>query len=92
MNDTVWFYLLIYLAIINLITLCIYGFDKAKARKHKWRIPEASLIGLAIVGGSLGALAGMWIFHHKIRKPKFYVGVPVILLIQAGIAAYLYLH
>ncbi len=71
-----------YLLIINMITFIAYGVDKYKAGHEKWRIPEATLIGLAIIGGSIGALLGMRVFHHKTRKPKFFVGVPVILALQ----------
>ena len=70
---------LIYLEAVNLLTLAVYGFDKYQAKVHRERIPEAALMGLAAVGGSIGALAGMKLFRHKIRKPKFYIGVPVIL-------------
>lgn len=56
--------------------------DKEKARKNLWRIPESTLLTVAIMGGSVGCLAGMRLFHHKTRKPKFYIGIPVILAIQ----------
>ncbi len=71
-----------YLLAINIVTFFIYGIDKWKAIHNRWRISEASLIGLAVIGGSVGALGGMLIFHHKVRKPKFYVGVPIILAVQ----------
>ena len=83
---------IIYLIIINIITFIIYGIDKAKARKGAWRIPEKTLIGLAVAGGSIGALAGMSFFHHKTRKPLFKIGIPVILLIEAAAAAWLQTH
>ena len=73
---------LIYLEAVNLFTLAVYGFDKYQAKVHRERIPEAALMGLAAVGGSIGALAGMKLFRHKIRKPKFYIGVPVILVME----------
>ena len=56
--------------------------DKEKAKKRLWRIPEATLLTVAALGGSIGCLAGMKVFHHKIRKPKFYIGIPVILALQ----------
>lgn len=59
--------------LINLIVFLLYGIDKWKAIHHKWRIPEAHLI-LAGVFGILGAILGMLLFRHKIRKPKFYLG------------------
>ena len=72
--------LLIYLEAVNLLTLAVFGLDKHRARVHRERIPEAALIGLAVIGGSVGALAGMLLFRHKIRKSKFYIGVPAILV------------
>ena len=83
---------IIYLIIINIITFITYGIDKAKARKGAWRIAEKTLIGLAVAGGSIGALAGMSFFHHKTRKPLFKIGIPVILLIEAAAAAWLQTH
>ena len=73
---------LIYLVIINIITFIIYGVDKRKAEKHKWRIPEIQLIGLAAIGGSLGALSAMNVFRHKTKHIKFYAGVPTIMILQ----------
>jgi uncharacterized membrane protein YsdA (DUF1294 family) len=58
------------------------GIDKNRARKNRWRIPEATLLLFAFLGGSIGSLGGMYLFHHKTRKPKFSVGVPVILVMQ----------
>ena len=83
---------IIYLITINIITFITYGIDKAKARKGAWRIPEKTLIGLAVAGGSIGALTGMSFFHHKTRKPLFKIGIPVILLIEAAAAAWLQTH
>ena len=76
--------LLIYLEAVNLLTLAVYGFDKYRAKVHRERIPEAALMGLAAIGGSVGALAGMRLFRHKIRKPRFYIGVPVILVMEVA--------
>lgn len=70
-----------YLLIINAITLIIYGIDKYKSIKHKYRISENTLFLLAILGGSLGALLGMIIFHHKTKKKKFIILIPIIMLI-----------
>lgn len=76
-----------YLVVINLITFFVYGMDKHKSRyKGVQRIPEKTLLGLATIGGSVGALAGMYVFWHKIRKPKFYIGVPLILAVQTAVA------
>lgn len=81
--------MLIYLVIINIITFIVYGIDKWKAQKKRWRISEKMLVFLAIIGGSVGALAGMYTFHHKTLHKKFTIGVPLILVIQVMIF-YLY--
>ena len=75
----------IYLIGINILTFLIYGVDKWKARKDRWRIPEDTLIWLAIVGGSIGALLAMYLFRHKIRDRKFTLGVPAILAVQISV-------
>lgn len=75
-------FILIYLEVINLAAFAAMGLDKYFARREKRRIPEATLMGLGIIGGSIGAIAGMLCFRHKTRKPRFYVGLPVILVIQ----------
>lgn len=71
-----------YIVIINLITFVVYGRDKSQARRREWRTPESTLFILAIAGGSVGALAGMYLFHHKTRKKSFMFGIPIILLVQ----------
>lgn len=78
-----------YVVAINLITFVLYSMDKSKAMKGRWRIPEAHLIGLAICGGSVGALLGMLLFRHKTKHPKFYLGLPLILLVQIALVVYL---
>lgn len=78
----------IYLIGINVLTFLIYGADKWKARRDKWRIPEETLIWLALVGGSVGALLGMHLFRHKTKHKKFLIGIPVILLIQVVLILY----
>ncbi len=75
----------IYLIGINVLTFLIYGADKWKARKDRWRIPEDTLIWLAIVGGSIGSLLGMYLFRHKIRDRKFSLGVPAIIIVQIAV-------
>ncbi len=67
---------------INVLTFLLYGIDKWKARRGKWRIPEDTLIWLAIAGGSIGALLGMYLFHHKTKHQKFTLSVPAIFLVQ----------
>lgn len=65
-------YIFIYIGIISLLTFLMYGADKQKARKHKWRIPEKILLEMCIVGGFLGGLLGMQVFHHKTKHWYFY--------------------
>ena len=74
--------LFVYLIIINIVAFGMYGIDKQKAIKKQWRIPEAQLLAVAAIGGSAGALLGMQFFHHKTRKWKFRLGVPLILAVQ----------
>lgn len=78
MNNYVYYYLLA----VNILAFVLFGIDKQKARCNAWRIPEKTLILSAVIGGSAGAILGMRFFRHKTRKPKFAVGVPVILLVQ----------
>ena len=66
--------------LINLIAISACGADKYFAQKKMWRIPEKSLIAVCILGGAVGMLIGMFVFNHKRRKPKFYIGVPLIAL------------
>ena len=68
--------------LMNVMTFCVYVWDKRKALLVQKRIPEVVLLLLAFVGGALGALCAMLMFRHKVRKPKFYVTVPILLLIQ----------
>lgn len=77
------------LILVNAAAFLLFGADKWKARHSRWRIPESTLLLLAALGGSIGALLGMKIFHHKTRKPKFYLGIPAILILQVMIAGYL---
>lgn len=72
----------IYFVAINILTFLAYGEDKRRAVHDNWRISEAALIGLALLGGSVGAMAGMRIFHHKTKKPKFCYGVPLIFVAE----------
>ncbi|HJC42242.1 MAG TPA: DUF1294 domain-containing protein [Candidatus Mediterraneibacter gallistercoris] len=84
MSILVW-----YLAAINFTRWVAYGLDKGRAKSGKWRIPERTLLLLALVGGSLGALAGMIMFRHKTRKPKFYISVPVMFVAHCVIVTML---
>ena len=74
--------ILIYLAVINVVTFIMYGIDKWKAKRSKWRIREAALLGLAVLGGSIGAWLGMKVWHHKTKHKKFKYGIPLIFVAQ----------
>ena len=75
--------------IMNTLAFCLMGIDKHRARTRQWRIPERVLFGAALLGGSVGAWAGMYLFHHKIRHWYFVVGMPLILAAQAAAVIYL---
>ena len=79
---------LIYLVTINVATFFMYGIDKWKAKKSKWRIREAALLGLAVLGGSIGGWLGMKVWHHKTLHKKFRYGVPAIIIVQLTIIVY----
>jgi len=79
---------LIYLAVINVVTFFEYGIDKWKTKKSKWRIRETALLDLAVLGGSVGAWLGMKIWHHKTQHKKFKYGVPAIIIIQLALIVY----
>ena len=81
-----------YLLAINAVAFIMYGIDKYKAKKAKWRISEATLLLLAVVGGSIGAWMGMKVWHHKTMHKKFKYGIPAILLIQIALMAYLHMN
>ena len=81
-----------YLLAINAVTFIVYGVDKYKAKKAKWRISEATLLLLAVLGGSIGAWMGMKVWHHKTMHKKFKYGIPAILLIQIALMAYLHMN
>ena len=89
--NTLHSYLAYYLLGINAVTFIVYGIDKYKAKKVKWRIPEATLLLLAVLGGSIGAWMGMKVWHHKTMHKKFKYGIPAILLIQIALMAYLHM-
>jgi uncharacterized membrane protein YsdA (DUF1294 family) len=74
--------MVIYLVTINAITFFVYGIDKWKAKRSKWRISEATLLELAVIGGSVGAFLGMKVWHHKTMHKKFLYGIPIIILLQ----------
>ncbi|WOF89050.1 DUF1294 domain-containing protein [Segatella copri] len=90
--NTLYSYLAYYLLAINAVAFIVYGIDKYKAKKAKWRISEATLLLLAVVGGSIGAWMGMKVWHHKTMHEKFKYGIPAILLIQIALMAYLHMN
>jgi uncharacterized membrane protein YsdA (DUF1294 family) len=79
-------YLLIYLLIINAVGFVLMLVDKFKAKKKLWRIPEATLMTVAAIGGSIGSLLGMYTFRHKTKHIKFTLGIPAILAVQIAVA------
>ena len=81
--------LLIYLIDANIVTFVVFGIDKYKAKRGLWRIPEASLLTMAVIGGSIGAWLGTKVWHHKTLHKKFKYGIPLIIALQAALAVYL---
>ena len=82
-------YSMYYLFAINIVSFFLYGIDKYKAKKNKWRISEATLLLMAVIGGSIGAWVGMRIWHHKTMHKKFKYGIPVIIIFQVALVVYL---
>ena len=78
-----------YIAGINILTFFVYGIDKWKAKNNKWRIAEATLLTLAVIGGSIGAWMGMRVWHHKTKHKKFIFGIPAIFIVQIALVSYL---
>ena len=81
--------ILAYIVTINVATFFVYGIDKWKARRSRWRIPEATLLGMAVAGGSIGAWLGMRVWHHKTMHKKFQYGIPLIILAQAALITWI---
>lgn len=79
---SVYLWIAAYLLVINVVGFFSMYLDKRKARKRLWRIPEATLFLIALIGGSIGSIAGMYVFRHKTRHWYFVYGMPVILLLQ----------
>ena len=77
--------LLHFLIVINVVTFLVYGIDKWKAKQGSWRISEATLLLLAVIGGTIGALLGMQVWRHKTMHKKFKYGLPLILLAQIAL-------
>ena len=83
-------YSMYYLFAINIVSFFLYGIDKYKAKKGQWRISEATLLTMAAIGGSIGAWAGMRLWHHKTMHEKFNYGIPLIIIMQIALVAYLH--
>ena len=81
--------ILIYLVAMNVVTFFMYGIDKWKAKRSKWRISEATLLRLAVIGGSIGAWLGMRVWHHKTMHKKFQFGIPLIIVAQVAMIIWL---
>ena len=79
-----------YLLAVNITSFLLYDIDKYKAKKGRWRISEATLLLMAVIGGSIGAWAGMRLWHHKTIHKKFKYGIPVIISFQVALAVYLH--
>lgn len=86
----IWEIVLIYLCLINAAAFVLYGIDKKKAEAHAWRIPERTLIMMAVLGGGCGSYLAMNFFHHKTKHPKFTILVPLFLIIWAAGLIYCY--
>lgn len=84
--------LLVYLLIINAVGFLYMLTDKHRAKKNLWRIPEARLMWTAILGGSAGVMAGMYLCRHKTKHPKFSIGIPVIFALQVVLIVLLFPH
>ena len=82
-------YVLYYLAAINLVTFLVYGIDKLRAKRGAWRVSEKTLFVLPLLGGSVGAIAGMRVFHHKTKHWYFKYGLPLILILQIALVVWL---
>ena len=83
-------YSMYYLLVINIVSFFLYGIDKYKAKKGRWRISEATLLMMAVIGGSIGAWAGMRLWHHKTMHKKFKYGIPIIIIMQVCLVVYLH--
>lgn len=83
-------FLHLYLILINAVGFVIMLVDKCKAKTKAWRIPEATLMTVAAIGGSLGSLIGMYTVHHKTKHPKFTLGIPALLILHAVILHFLH--
>lgn len=81
-----------YLFTVNIVSFILYGIDKYKAKRGKWRISEATLLAMAVIGGSIGAWTGMKVWHHKTMHKKFTIGVPLVFALQVALAIYFHVR
>lgn len=88
--ERIWIIIIAYLILVNIAGFVLMGVDKSKAKRRKWRIPEATLFLVAAIGGSIGSIAGMYTFRHKTKHWYFVYGMPVIFLIQVLIILLIY--
>ena len=79
-----------FLAMVNVVAFVTYGIDKLKARRNQWRIPESTLLLLAMIGGSIGAWIGLKVWRHKTLHKKFKYGIPLIIVVQIALCIYLH--
>lgn len=82
--------MVMYSALVNIFAFILMGIDKQRAKSHRWRISERSLLGTAFLGGALGTLIGMYVFHHKTKHLTFKIGVPSMLILHFAISTYLF--
>lgn len=83
--------IIVYFIVMNIVGFASMGIDKAKAKKHAWRTPEATLFAIAILGGSIGSILGMQYFRHKTKHWYFAIGMPVIFFLQLALGILIYL-
>lgn len=88
-DDLLWLFIG-YLVIMNVVGLAVMGIDKAKARRHAWRISEKALFGVSILGGSVGTWVGMYLFRHKTKHWYFVIGMPMILVLHIVVGIFLF--
>lgn len=81
-----------YLLAVNIASFILYGIDKYKAKRGKWRISEAMLLTMAVIGGSVGAWTGMKVWHHKTMHKKLTIGVPLVFVLQVALVIYLHVR
>lgn len=90
LTGNIFWSVLIYLLIMNIIGLFMMGIDKSKAKRHAWRIPEKTLFIVSAIGGSIGTWAGMYLFRHKTKHWYFVIGMPAILVVHIAIAVFVF--